>query len=256
MTQLLWDALKKKLHLESDMKIYLSVFLSIGTLFTSAQGLDILKVYDNEVSVNATGFVANYFNLGGVSSNSPYIIDYKRRISGNNTFLRSSLNLAISDQNNESPNGSRIKQKANAYDLRLGLEWRKQIANKFIWSYGIDAAAGLGNNYSSSEFVFNNFFNGRQFQDTILSIAESSTVQIGGGPVTGLRWQVSPRISVWTESRLYFFYAEDRNETRFEDVMDETKLSRPGQFDGNSRVNFSNTLNLFAPLDLYITFHF
>jgi len=52
--------------------------------------------YKSELGVNATAFIANYFNLGGVSSNNPYLIDFKYRIA-ENVAIRSSLNFDYSN---------------------------------------------------------------------------------------------------------------------------------------------------------------
>ena len=56
-------------------------FILLGILFVFTANAQ-EKEYKNEFSLNTTGFIANYFNLGGVSSNSIYIVDYKREIGG------------------------------------------------------------------------------------------------------------------------------------------------------------------------------
>jgi hypothetical protein len=205
----------------------------------------------NEFGLNATGFVANYFNLGGVSSNTPYLIDYKRKLVPG-LYLRSGLDFGFRNNNTSQQNGNRFYSSTKRVNLRIGVEKRKPLGAKFEWHYGLDAIGGLNFTESTSHQQF--------FSQTgivsVKSISGNESSSIGLGPVAGLRWNVSPRISLWTEARSYFIYNELKILSRWEDVPDDLFNQNPGLFDTKSRTDYNANLNFFVPLDLYVSFKF
>lgn len=227
-------------------------FILLGILFvftSSAQE----KEYKNEFSLNTTGFIANYFNLGGVSSNSLYIVDYKREI-GTDLYFRSGLDASYSNDNTSQTNQSRAYFNTKRFDLRLGVERRKKLGKKWFWHYGVDIIGGMnyGTSTSSQQFLNDQFV-----QEDVKRISALENENIGFGPVTGLRWEISPRISLWTEGRLYFNYSETKNLTRWEDVSESVKNRNTGfNFDTNSNTNYRTAANAVLPLDVYVTFSF
>ncbi|GEM_PF-1230628 len=230
---------------------YLTLIL-IGILFaftSSAQENE----YKNEFSLNTTGFIANYFNLGGVSSNSLYIVDYKREI-GTDLYFRSGLDASYGNSNTSQTNQSRAYLNTKRFDLRLGVERRKKLGGKWFWHYGVDIVGGMNYGTSTSN---QQFLNSSFAQEDVKRISASENENIGFGPVTGLRWKISPRISLWTEGRLYFNYSETKNITRWEDVSESVKNRNTGfNFDTNSNTNYRTAANAVLPLDVYITFNF
>lgn len=205
----------------------------------------------NELGLNATGFIANYFNLGGVSSNNFYLIDYKYRLN-KNFALRSSIDFTLGTDNVEQQVGRRTYLKNQSVDLRIGAEIRKELSEKWTWFYGIDMVGSQRGNSSESIQQLRNpvsfeFFDAKTFN-------ASTTQNVGGGPVVGLRWEVHPRITLWTEGRLYFTYNESRVESGWKDLPDNIK-DFP-QFETVSRTSFSTSLDFFPPLDVFVSFKF
>lgn len=229
----------------------ISLILLTVLFSTTLYGQD--KVHNNEFSLNATGFVANYFNLGGVNSNSIYVIDYKRRL-GANLYFRSGLDASYTNSNSAQSNLARSYFNTKSFDLRLGVERRKQLSEKWFWHYGVDVIGGMNYNTSTSD---QQFTNDRFELEAVTRISATETENIGIGPVTGLRWQISPRISIWTEGRLYLNYVERKNLTRWEDVSDGVK-NRNGSFnfDSNSSTSYGSSAVTVLPLDIYVTFNF
>ena len=127
----------------------------------------------NEFGLNATGFVANYFNLGGVASNTPYLIDYKRELVPS-LYFRSGLDFGFRNNNTSQQNGNRFYSNSRRVNLRIGVEKRKPLGSKFEWHYGIDAVGGLDFTQTSSNQQF--FFNNDLVMVTAINGNESSLV--------------------------------------------------------------------------------
>jgi hypothetical protein len=207
--------------------------------------------YKSELGVNATAFIANYFNLGGVSSNNPYLIDFKYIIT-ENVAIRSSLNFDYSNNNIEQQTARRTYFKNSIVDLRVGAEKRNQLSKKWTWFYGVDIIAGKNISTSSSD---------QQLRDpqtsefvTVKSFNKAASEYIGAGPIAGLRWDLHPRITLWTEARLYFSYGESDSESGWEDLPESFKTS--DQFDTVKRTNYNSNFTFSPPLDVFISFKF
>lgn len=111
-------------------------------------------------------------------------------------------------------------------------------------------------NYNTSTST-QQFVNERFEQEEVKRISAVESESIGIGPVSGLRWQISPRISLWTESRLYMSYSETKVLTRWEEVSDGVKNRNTSfNFDTNSNTNYSSSAIAALPLDIYLTFNF
>jgi len=205
----------------------------------------------NEFGLNATGFVANYFNLGGVTSNTPYLVDYKRQLVPS-VYLRSGLDFSFRNNNTSQQNGNRFYSSTRRVNLRVGVEKRKPLGAKFEWHYGFDAVGGIDKTETSSNQQL--FSNGEIVTAKIIN--GNNLTSVGAGPLAGIRWNLSPKISLWTEARSYLIYGEREIKSGWEGVPDDLLNSNPGFFDTKTRTDYAADLNFFAPLDLYISFKF
>lgn len=86
----------------------------------------------------------------------------------------------------------------SSVDLRIGVQRFKHLWNKFSMYYGIDVTGSWEKDIS----VLNDFSN----KDIIVSA--------GAGPVLGFLYQVNNRMTIGTESSLYFNYSQ--KETTFQ----------------------------------------
>jgi hypothetical protein len=225
------------------------LLLSLCVFFSARAQKD--SSFKCELGVNATAFIANYFNLGGVSSNNPYLIDFKYRLA-EDIAIRTSLDFTFSDNNVEQQTARRIYFKNTSVDLRVGAEKRNQLSKKWTWFYGVDVIAGQGINSSRSD---------QQLRDpntfefvTVTSVNKSASEYIGAGPIAGLRWDLHPRITLWTEARLYFTYGESYSESGWEDLPEN--FNNSGQFDSVKRTDYNTNLTFSPPLDVFVSFKF
>lgn len=89
---------------------------------------------------------------------------------------------------------------------RAGYEWESQVASKWSAFYGLD----LRGAYSGFKTTYG--FGGPQPQ---VPISRRSTWSIGVAPVLGIRWRVSPRISLLTEAALAISYQRSMEEVQY-----------------------------------------
>lgn len=202
------------------------------------------------ISINATGFFSNYVNFGTTVSNTPYLIDYRFAIN-NNLQIRSGLNFSASNTNNDMGNGIRQKSDGQNIDFRLGLLSNQKISTKWSWYYGAD-------------FVYSDFSITSLNQTPIFVSGKPGTAQVetifsdqkfGGGPVIGIKWDVSSRISIWAESRLFFTYGESVNKTSWSDFSLEIPENDP-RFEEKTSANYQTSTIFFPPLDVFVGIKF
>lgn len=114
----------------------------------------------------------------------------------------------------------------NFYSVFVGLEKRKELSSNLSYYYGIDVRYYLLN--SSNQTIFNSF----EYSSSInISATENGP---GLAPLLGFKWQITPRISLFTEASVtaqYLFVdrfledetgkttLEDKNELRVLPVM-------------------------------------
>lgn len=233
--------------------MYKNLLLIIGLTLAPILCVSQNKTFKNEFNLNVTGFVANYFSLGGGPvSNNPYLFGFKR-IFNEKSALRAGGNFNSSQSNIlVNPQQPRSYQESKNVDFRIGYEWRRPVTNRFSWFYGID----LITNYN----VFRNtntqlFFDGRN-QVPVDNETSNSSTGYGGGPIAGLQWNLSKRISLFAESRANFIYRENHRKTNWEGVTDALRQRNPNSFDERDNRDYFSSFNIFLPLDLFLAIKF
>ncbi|MBW8049237.1 MAG: hypothetical protein FVQ77_02625 [Cytophagales bacterium] len=134
---------------------------------------------------------------------SPYLISYKKYFK-NNKAIRFGLRMRTGnfDLTSSSNNSSRLN-KSFSYDIRLGIEWYKNIFKKIIFYYGIDLSSNYRYSYTTN---YNN-------NDSLRSTRGFQTISAGIAPVIGLRYVFNTRISLSTEilPTFSFYYRLEEN---------------------------------------------
>ena len=157
--------------------------------------------YKHEIGLNVTELLNTVFNSNTTNDNSIYTLIYRRRINEKKA-IRTGFGIQIVQNSNDTDggNGFRVLSSTNL-NARVGFEWRTNISNKLDFFYGIDLLGG----YANSESTFFNF-NGR-----IENI--SSITSIGGGPLLGIQFHINDRMSISTETTLYYVFSRNKQRT-------------------------------------------
>lgn len=168
------------------------VFLLLMLLITGVK----LKAQDTllywprvELGMNITQTLSGFFNAGSQGlPTDPYLFSIK--FPGARSTVRIGANARVRNREEATNSGQRLIYDREIY-LRAGLEWRRSLSKKFAFYYGIDATM----QYQQADVDFNT--NGGTIE------LGSNSTGIGGGPVLGLMFHLSPKVLLSTESSLY-----------------------------------------------------
>lgn len=169
-----------------------------------AQTDDDLKP-EHQIGVNATLFIKQFLSFNdNVFNSSPYSLTYKYidqnegwriGLGGSNTSSKSNPNNGTNITTN---NGLNI-------NVRLGYEWQKKLDKRWLMYYGLDGI------YSYSKFRSTSSIQSGGFPPKTEEVISSTEgFGFGGGPVLGMEFKISKRISLNAETAAYFNYGETR----------------------------------------------
>ena len=129
--------------------------------------------YNSQIGIDATGFLSQFLNFGGSSSNrSPYYFTYRKLGENKNTRIGLGADLDIQLSNERS---------SNSIDFRAGNEKFNDFGKRWRALYGWDFKLGLD----------------------LITNANSGNVanlRLGTGPFVGLQFRLNERISFATET--------------------------------------------------------
>ncbi|MCB0577868.1 MAG: hypothetical protein KDD10_00985 [Phaeodactylibacter sp.] len=181
------------------MRALLVLFLFCGTIALSAQeSLWLRDSFARELGLNITATLAGFFNSGGQGLPAdPYMFSLK--FSRSNRALRLGIGGRFQQRTEFLSFGNRTISNRQL-ELRGGYEWRQAFGARFTLFWGID----LAGRYRAESVRLSGFP-----QDITVS---SSEIGFGGGPVLGMMFHLSPRVSFSTASFLYAFYVSGREE--------------------------------------------
>lgn len=173
-----------------------------------------------EFGFNTTLLLKQVFNL---SNNTfamlPYDLTYKR-INGNHAW-RFGLGVDVDLQNvtTETSGGGTVSgpdpvgptySRNGLLSLREGWEKRFDMDKRFTAWLGVDLVEAYGNNSAQSISVFNNLPSNYSYSRTTLS---GNTIEAGLGPVAGIQFALTKRLSLFTEAPLYAVFHYEKQET-------------------------------------------
>jgi len=219
----------------------------------------------HEFGINCTMLLKQVFNLSNNTFTMlPYDVTYKRIV--RNSALRFGLGATIdysktsTKTTNSGSSGFPGPDESapiyhHAYDIffRAGWEKRFPIEKRFLAYAGFDLAGHYGASSSQTATVFNNLPTSYSYQR---STASSYAIDIGGGPVAGIQFAITNRLSVFTEIPLYVFYSIDQDKTtdysNFLQFNSSFVSQTSTSTDNLSGLKFSITL----PVTLYLAVKF
>jgi hypothetical protein len=193
--------------------------------------------YKHEVGVDANAFFGQVFELFGGKSNelNPYLLTYKYKITPK-TAIRSGM--TVSFRSLKEGNGTFADTRTDRfmnYAGRLGYEWQKDLDAQWHYTYGFDVGGG----YSKKELLINSGF------DVANSIESGWTFKVG--PVGGLWYRLSPKISIGTEATYYYVT---------QDLTEKKVFSANPQFNKVGKIATENSASLKGFGNLFITIKF
>jgi len=182
---------------------YLSFLLICLWAFNlSAQTADTKAAKKVEIGLNITNTLAGFFNSGGQDVLlDPYLFSLK--LLKSNGAIRSAYNFRVITSSEFDFNtgfGGQRDAKETSVDLRVGWEWRKKISNRFSFYWGAD----LVSRFRKEVVDFNDF-------QSSLKLDEQK-VGIGGGPIMGILFFITPSLSLTTEAAIYGVYESGRTQ--------------------------------------------
>lgn len=157
------------------------------------------KVYKNDIGINVTSLLSEVIGLGNNTTVPNFNLTYRR--SGNNKAFRVSAHAGLDKSDDFNSNtGTTIFLEEKDLRLRLGFEKQMPLSQKFTLIYGLDVLGIYETSLSKSSTGFEN---------------DIKTISAGAGPVIRFEFKLSDRISLMTESTLYFIRGNENDVVRF-----------------------------------------
>lgn len=248
--------------------IFLSLFLFSTSCFSQNDSTEKCN-FDHEIGINTTMLLKQIFNLSNNTFPTlPYDLTYKL-ISENNkwairggvgiTLNNSSVSSTITSTNqNQTPGGpdAIVPTTNNSTNLfyRMGWEQRFVIDGRFLPYAGFDIAGQFGNSKSQSSNVSNNLpfsYSYTKTRDNIL------TMMYGGGPVAGIQFFLTKKVSLFTEIPIYFFYSYQKEVTNnYQNQFDFNSGTYISSENGQTQKITGTKLSVTLPVTLYMALKF
>lgn len=215
---------------------FLFLFLMAFAPFTAycQDDADATK-YRNQIGVNTTFFFKQFLNFSdnNTIAVSPYVLTYKL-ISPKNHAFRMGVGGTLSNKKEEQT--GQLPRKTNTYslDLSAGYEYRQPLSERWLCFFGVDAVTSL----VSSKTV------ATDPSDEVTTITKNNGY--GGAAVLGIQFNISKRISLFTETSVKMMSSKQTFKSTF--------LSNPGfnteQSTTETSVNFVLPTSLFLAITL------
>lgn len=182
-----------------------------------------------EVGLNVSSTLSAVLGNGFVGGSDIAILKWIK----NNRGVRSGFDINLSQESVFDPNiGGNRNTRDFGIRLKVGYEKRHELSRKFKFFWGID---GLLHANNSEVSFFSDIFSPSEIKTNIFGV--------GAGPVAGILFDITPRMSLATESALYLLYAY-RHERTISFPIDDTITS--------NNLNLSHTL----PTSIYFIARF
>jgi len=188
-------------------KSFLFLFTTVISFSLFAQS-DKEKYSGHEIGINATAFVKEFLSLNASDvDEGPYMITYKKFKNGR--ALRLGLGGQFSQINEDIDGGGNLTTKDNRASLRIGYEWNQAISKRWSFYYGADVIT----DFTQSTSQTTSFLPTGQIESVIL---EKQSLTTGGGPILGIQFFITDKISLMTEGSLYYNYTYNTDKQTFD----------------------------------------
>lgn len=227
---------------------FISVFCMLG-LASFAQDTAKTKQHLNEFGIDATGFLRQYLNIGNYTQypeyyNPTYYLTYRRHFSCGN------LRVAIGGDfyNDQIPSANypnidsanKYYDKGNSFYAAIGWEFYNNLSKRWQVFYGIDLRTTLTFEKNELESEDGEYTSGYDSRTQIYGVA----------PLLGIRFQLTKRLSILTETS-YSINTET-------DYSDNFYTPLPGAFQPPPKSTSQKTTKTYSsyyqPLEVFIDF--
>ncbi len=183
----------------------------------------------NAIGINVTSLLAEVISIGDNNNENKFNIIYTYYGGQSNFRLGANFFYNKSSENNLIIGSGTTELTEQAYKFRVGYDIRHDLSSKFKFTYGFDLLYQYNSSKSDAEsgFINNNTKN-----------------SYGIGPVLRFEYKISKRISLMTESTLYFFTGNNHD-----------KLEQSG-FILQDKTTKTSNLTTTIPSVLYLNVHF
>lgn len=213
------------------------LYLVTMPLKALCQEAEVPAKYTNQIGINTTFFFKQFLNFSdnNTIAVSPYVLTYKL-ISPRNHSFRMAVGGIYSNKTETFENTGQLPRKTNAYslDFSAGYEYRIPLSDRWLCFTGADAITDL----ASSKVV------ATDPSDEVTTITQ--TTEYGGDLLVGIQFNISKRISLFTETSVQFTNSKSTFEAKF--------LNNPGfnskQVTRETSVNFVLPTSLFLAINL------
>lgn len=153
------------------------------------------KKFDHQVGVQVNGLIRQVFNFSNNNPalDNPYIVFYSINLRKSGWGLRVGggfNNRFVAENDGIVENESTIKN----INARLGIEKSFKLSDKWTTGVGVDGV--YGNDYNKTYTVTRSF-------DTVTVRAKTTTKDYGGGVMAWLRYAITDKILLGTETSFY-----------------------------------------------------
>ncbi len=227
---------RKEMSVTIKIKLLLGVIVLFNCAFCVAQDINPNAGKKYQLGFNTTNFIKKVISPSSQvlsrDPDNPYLLTFKYFLT-NKQAIRFGGNYSYQylHGNINGPNTD-ASLKTHIADFRLGYEINGFITNKWQYYWGLDAL------YSVEAFKNHRSNTGNSTYDI-----NSLTRSVGGGPVVGLQYNITKRISIATESKAYILWDYSKQ------VSD---------YGANHAEQISRTQNIkfFAPASLFLYLYF
>lgn len=215
--------------------VLISLFIALCiSAFAQNRQSDTTKTFRHDIGLNAIGMLRALFNSDELDAVTPYLFSYN--LDMGKTNFRAGLGPSYSSST-ETHEGFSDSEKTTSVDLDLRLGLGFDVVDHKRWTVrtGFDVIGG----YRLDKTVDDTGF------DKVTT--ENKAWNIGAGPFAQLIFRINDRISLSTDSALYFNHFNIEENELFENFPD---------FNNQLSQTTGQKLEVYLPTSLFIHFHF
>lgn len=200
-----------------------------------------LPIKQHELALNFTFLVKQVIDFGNTSFPiSPYGLSYKY-MGAKNHGVRTGLGISYSSSSelHDDPDLTDRKFSSMSTNLRVGYEYRVVLGRSWSLFTGFDVICDVASTKSKTESTF-------QIADL-----KTNKFAFGGGPVLGIQVHFNKRISLFTESTLFFTTGKEKSTDKFTSVANPDFSSEEVTTTQLSKLNFVLPTSIYLAVRLF-----
>lgn len=158
----------------------------------------------HQIGINSTAFVKEFLSFNTITNvaDNPFLLTYKYMMGGNNV-LRAGLGIKFLSQKQSSTTSANLPDSSLLnYYLRIGYERQFTLAKRLIGYAGGDIRWQYEKSTSKTTVT--------PVPPNQISTITTKNIAVGGGPVLGIEFIMTRRLSLSAEGALFYFYNEKK----------------------------------------------